>query len=220
MARRPGKLNTNLAINVAALLPGAKRPNFKTVNENPDFVDVPSANQVINTQQNPDRLANLTKSRVKIHVKRRPSTRTGRKESYVRSLGLDSEDESSENQDSRTDDYSSNANSTSSNKPTSNETKEAMNDVTVRVENIEEIFTPQDIAHPGEQRFDFPPSLIDEKLPEAAITSKFEGNSLLSKTKVFNDSEDDDDDDDWLVQATKKLNNNEKTLCRECSPTT
>ena len=84
----PGKLNMNLKINVGALMPGARIPvksvqepvtNFKEVKSDPSTST--------SSKETPGLLNNESlKSRAKIQVKRRPSTRRGRQENYQRTL--------------------------------------------------------------------------------------------------------------------------------------
>lgn len=99
---QPKKLNmANIDINVAALLPGAKRSKpIETVehssDESKEIVSVSS-----NEQQEFDsstkaiyqenvgsdgRLMNLNRNRAKVAIQRRPSTRNGRKQQYKKSL--------------------------------------------------------------------------------------------------------------------------------------
>ncbi|XP_055916040.1 WASH complex subunit 2 [Eupeodes corollae] len=96
----------NIQINVGALLPSAKLPSFKkpepvekkpqieiTQNEqntpsardDPAPISKPAAPET--TRELPENiLPNLNKNRAKVQVKRRPSTRMGRKESYRKSM--------------------------------------------------------------------------------------------------------------------------------------
>lgn len=88
---KPKKLNDKLNINVAALLPGAKRPSFKststdTENEVPEEKFAISSTVTNSTEDSSSRLVGLNKSRVKIQVKRRPSTRNARQNEYRKSM--------------------------------------------------------------------------------------------------------------------------------------
>lgn len=87
----PGKLNSNLKINVGALMPGA-RPTKEVIESNDDRENDVTAKvssiAVQNSQQseNTSLLNNdFTKSRARIQTKRRPSTRRGRKSIYENS---------------------------------------------------------------------------------------------------------------------------------------
>lgn len=83
----PGKLNMNLKINVGALMPGARLPTKKieatieTYDENHEQSSSSSNDKSSNLLNN-----ELTKSRAKIQVQRRPSTRRGRQENYKKTL--------------------------------------------------------------------------------------------------------------------------------------
>lgn len=120
---QPNKLNKNLSINVAALLPGAKRPSLKVVivNDERNSPDGDSQNIVIETTptfntpseaSNPDILPSLSKSRVKIQVKRRPSTRRGRQENYRKSVHMNDEDDDNSLEGSDEKDFNKNKLST------------------------------------------------------------------------------------------------------------
>ena len=98
----PGKLNTNIKINVGALIPGARLPtkemaNFIVTSEafSDDSYAQTSATTPSTDPNNNSNLLNneLVKSRARIPVKRRPSTRRGRQASYRRSVN----DETNEN---------------------------------------------------------------------------------------------------------------------------
>jgi hypothetical protein len=83
----PGKLNTNLNINVGALIPGARIPIRKQISdEEPSDANEPS--EVSKSSETSSALLNndMTKTRAKISVKRRPSTRSGRRSNYEKSL--------------------------------------------------------------------------------------------------------------------------------------
>lgn len=92
----PKKLNTNLNIDVGAFMPGARLPPKKII------PDVPTEGQQLSSDRSNDSFASsssdsagkssgllnndLTKTRVRIQVKRRPSTRRGRHKIYQKSL--------------------------------------------------------------------------------------------------------------------------------------
>ncbi|XP_037923820.1 WASH complex subunit 2 isoform X2 [Hermetia illucens] len=97
----PKKLNSNLKINVAALLPGAKRPQLRTaeperprdnvlsnetLNSHSEVDVLDNSVKTIQNESDPKMLQSLNRTRAKIQVKRRPSTRRGRQENYRRSL--------------------------------------------------------------------------------------------------------------------------------------
>lgn len=97
----PGKLSSNLKINVGALMPGARlsrevveRPERIETDDDQQNVSVSGSSSVvvpssIDPNNNSSLLDNqLAKSRAKIPVKRRPSTRRGRQENYQRTLSL------------------------------------------------------------------------------------------------------------------------------------
>lgn len=100
--KQPKKLNlSNIDINVAALLPGAKRSKEKSDANNDSIsvsVDSPSTSTTLVhsiSQDNVDssgRLTNLNRSRAKI-PNRRPSTRIGRKQQYQKTLDDSDHDE-------------------------------------------------------------------------------------------------------------------------------
>lgn len=113
----PNKLNKTMAINVAALLPGAKRQSFKNLQESSR--DNPANDSLYNPTESPKEkveevfkkldektvnvtndsgglLTNLNKNRAKIPQKRKPSTRRGRQESYRKSFTVEN-DEKQEN---------------------------------------------------------------------------------------------------------------------------
>ena len=86
---------------MAALLPGAKIPTLKIPNNKKNIPDVsPTENDgdndvFLNSSQKytgndenneSGKLSHLNKNRIKIQVKRRPSTRRGREENYRKSL--------------------------------------------------------------------------------------------------------------------------------------
>ncbi|KAJ6641565.1 WASH complex subunit 2 [Pseudolycoriella hygida] len=103
---KPNKLKTNFNINVAALLPGAKLPSQKQITiEKSDRIEEPqpehtenvseetitqSISSIRNTANNVEdssgRLPCLGKDRAKIQVRRKPSTRSGRKNLLAKSL--------------------------------------------------------------------------------------------------------------------------------------
>ncbi|KAF7283622.1 hypothetical protein GWI33_023260 [Rhynchophorus ferrugineus] len=103
----PGKLKHNLNINVAALRPGARPLSKVNLVSAPIETNQNNITQSTNEQKqignegnshiidNPNMLISLTKNRVKIPVKRRPSTRRARQEAARKSmtefgdLGLD-----------------------------------------------------------------------------------------------------------------------------------
>lgn len=106
-ARQPKKLNIgSIDINVAALLPGAKRAKSIDKTDNKDHSDdisssddtsasprIPTSTAKTISQDNIDssgRLANLNRNRAK-NLSRRPSTRAGRKQHYQSSM--DSEEQ-------------------------------------------------------------------------------------------------------------------------------
>ncbi|XP_059620286.1 WASH complex subunit 2-like [Phlebotomus argentipes] len=100
----PNKLSKTMAINVAALLPGAKRPSFKNVQESPteeapvkspeEVQEVPEvAEKIEEKPEDPSLLVNLNRNRAKIPQKRKPSTRRGRQETYRKSLILESDNQ-------------------------------------------------------------------------------------------------------------------------------
>ncbi|CRL02241.1 CLUMA_CG015095, isoform A [Clunio marinus] len=86
----PGKLNTNLKINVDALMPGARLPTKKSneMLEEIESNEAPKSSEIQKDSNNNANLLNndLTKSRARIQVKRRPSTRRGRQANYQRTL--------------------------------------------------------------------------------------------------------------------------------------
>lgn len=100
-ARQPKKLNIgSIDINVAALLPGAKRAKSVDKTDNKDHSDdisssddTSTASQTTTTTKaisqdnidNSGRLVNLNRNRVK-NLSRRPSTRAGRKHQYQKSM--------------------------------------------------------------------------------------------------------------------------------------
>lgn len=97
----PGKLNTNLRINVSALMPGARLPTRETADlhefgEPADENLAETSSVVSNTDSNNNSsLLNndLVKSRARIQVKRRPSTRIGRQANYHKSTNEEIEKE-------------------------------------------------------------------------------------------------------------------------------
>lgn len=106
---KPNKLKTNFNINVAALLPGAKLPSQKQLltakqdriddaepekNQNESFENTAPSVQTssANLDDKSGRLTCLSKSRAKIQVQRKPSTRIGRQSLYNKSLEADNED--------------------------------------------------------------------------------------------------------------------------------
>lgn len=99
----PGKLNTNLKINVGALMPGARVSIRKQItNEEPS--DLSESSEMQNkpkTIESSTGLLNndMTKSRAKITVKRRPSTRSGRRSNYEKSLSLQMDDKEESKRD-------------------------------------------------------------------------------------------------------------------------
>lgn len=109
-ARQPNKLNIgSIDINVAALLPGAKRTKSVENTDNREMsaaTDDISSDDTLTTPQiptiaaatinqdnvdNSGRLVNLNRNRAK-KLSRRPSTRAGRKEQYQKSVDLDSQE--------------------------------------------------------------------------------------------------------------------------------
>lgn len=122
--KTPGKLSMNLNINVGALMPGARLPPKPAAEQNspseeedaikpvskvrsqmvlPPVVRSPSAPVVsssrIDSSDNSKLLNNeLAKSRARIQVKRRPSTRRGRQEIYEKSLSMIASEEALEDE--------------------------------------------------------------------------------------------------------------------------
>lgn len=95
----PNKLNSNLKINVMAILPGARPTTKKSLDlmeqerkenemspeepKSPEFISTPTASVAVPSSSSV--LSSLNKSRAKISTKRRPSTRQARQESLRRS---------------------------------------------------------------------------------------------------------------------------------------
>lgn len=114
--KAPGKLSSDLKINVGALMPGMRPPPMKksaedkSPNESFEKKDEESEKQtksisalaasVTDGKSSEDRLNllnnDLTKSRAKIQVKRRPSTRRARQESYQKTMSSYIAEESKE----------------------------------------------------------------------------------------------------------------------------
>lgn len=94
----PRKLNEKLNINLAALLPGARRPSISRTDASSTEESAKEAPEQINeiishslpkstkTEEDSSRLVGLNKGRAKILVKRKPSTRQGRQAEYRKSL--------------------------------------------------------------------------------------------------------------------------------------
>lgn len=123
----PGKLNKTLAINVNALMPGARIPRKAKVQSEDSFDSTPSIEELDSSSSSTDRsiteksvsiteksststseksgLLNndLTKLRAKIQVKRRPSTRRGRQAIYSQTLNENIAAESNETEVKQTD---------------------------------------------------------------------------------------------------------------------
>lgn len=92
----PGKLNMNLNINVNALMPGAKLPIKKVEEESEQVSTTPPIDpENVEAQTSTGLLNNdLAKSKAKIAVKRRPSTRKGRRLHYEKSLTINDSESS------------------------------------------------------------------------------------------------------------------------------
>jgi hypothetical protein len=105
----PGKLNTSLKINVGALMPGARLPVIKKEEnfEEKEQEEVRTTDPA--PPSNPENASLLnneaTKSRAKIQVKRRPSTRKGRRSIYEKALNeqLDASEEQEEDKNKSAD---------------------------------------------------------------------------------------------------------------------
>lgn len=114
----PGKLNTNIKINIGALMPGARPPMLakrdseqtsspeESVSE-PSNVSSGSSASSRTSNVDPNNNSNLlnnelAKSRARVQVRRRPSTRRGRQASYQKALSAHIEIESDEEEKKET----------------------------------------------------------------------------------------------------------------------
>lgn len=178
---KPKKLNDKFNINVAALLPGAKRPSFKATStyiENevtepkfPPFTTSPTTTN--SAADSSSRLIGLNKSRAKIQVQRRPSTRKARQNEYRKSLIAIDIDEDS---------ITSNSNPPKVNKSATTASS------TVIQASIEDMFknaSPDDWLVPPAPQPQTPP-MIDEEPHKS-------GQKTINK------------DNDWLFCAPKQV---------------
>lgn len=197
---QPKKLNKNLSINVAALLPGAKRPSLKVavVNDERNSPDGDSENIVIETTpkfnttpeaSNPDILQSLSKSRVKIQVKRRPSTRRGRQENYRKSVHMNDEEDN----------------------PLESSDEKDLNKNKLSTKLIDEIITTPRSSHDDE-------SIIFKKVD----VKKRESSALLKKDNENNVSRrvkdslfSSDDDDPLFIPVVKKIEKTEEVISQK-----
>uniref|UniRef100_A0A1B0CYN3 FAM21/CAPZIP domain-containing protein n=1 Tax=Phlebotomus papatasi TaxID=29031 RepID=A0A1B0CYN3_PHLPP len=220
----PNKLNKTMAINVAALLPGAKRPSFKNAQEssrdNPpnETLDIPPESPkekveevskeldekiVEVTDDSGGLLTNLNKNRAKIPQKRKPSTRRGRQETYRKSLIVENDEKQENTHNSLFEDDPSEKD---------NIGKLASVEEPVRNKKLPQVITDD---------------LFSETDPEIAIET--EKNEIVRETKAMKTSEkprnslqknsqsvskslfDSDDEDDSDIFSTKKPKNVSKS---------
>lgn len=193
-----------MTINVAALLPGAKRPSLKVakVNDERNSPDGDAQNISIETvhttpkftrpeASNPDILPSLSKSRVKIQVKRKPSTRRGRQENFRKSVVYmnDDDDDSLDLQD---------------NEDNSDEIDANKNKSSTKL--IEDISKTQKSSHVDVESSIF--KKVDVKKRESsAINKKDKENnvSIYEKNREKNSLFSSDDDDPLFGPVAKKI---------------
>lgn len=193
---QPNKLlNTNMAINVAALLPGAKRPSLKLalVNDERNSPDgyapnieneTPKLNAPVESlasSNHPDILQSLSKGRVKIQVKRRPSTRQKRQENYRKSVNINNEDANNLDLDKTED--------------TSDEIDSNKNKLSTKF--IDAITTPKS-SHVDDESLIFKKVDIQKRESSLLLKKDRENNvpihELKSEKNTLFSSDDDDDD--------------------------
>lgn len=217
---KPKKLNEKFNINVAALLPGAKRPSFKAPSTDAENEVMTSPTAANSTADTSSRLVGLNKSRAKIQVQRRPSTRKARQNEYRKSIiDIDTDDESlisNSKKDSNTPKVSATAST-----PTN----------TVIQASIEDMFknaTPDDWLVPPAIQPQTPPMIDEEphksghkainkdsdwlfcapkQVPHPRIES-IDGKEENSFTEKLSDKknvslfDDESEEDDWLAKST------------------
>lgn len=192
---QPKKLNKNLSINVAALLPGAKRPSLKVaiVNDDRNSPDGDSENIVIETTpkfnntpetSNPDILPSLSKSRAKIQVKRRPSTRRGRQENYRKSVHINDEEDN----------------------PLESSDEKDLNKNKLSTKLVDEIITTPRSSHVDDESIIF--KKVDVKKRESSALLKKDKENNVSR-RVTDSLFSSDDDDPLFSPVVKKI---EKTV--------
>lgn len=198
---KPKKLNIgNFDINVAALLPGAKRtvsrsdaaiPNSDRIDGELESVETISiANRVDVNVDEAKRLKNLTRNRAKVQM-RRPSTRRGRQQQYQRTLQV--------GDDTKID----------SNSQTVVDTTKIISQNTVVAVHAAEPVAPKSSVRPEEkiQPESVPDDIksVHEAIPDEKLANKIDKieqqpPTIESSDLSFLDDSDDEkqDDDDWI----------------------
>lgn len=192
----PGKLNMNLKINVSALMPGARMTTRDTVDRavdshqsvNESFSSTSSNTSIVDPNNNNSSLLNneATKSRPKIQIKRRPSTRRGRQANYQKTLSFYLSDDESEEKP----EFSSESFESVGPPSTKNLAASVFDDIDDGEESLNQNHTN--------------PLIFDESPPEPIKTT--------SKMSVFYD---DEDDTRLLVEQQKKKQQTKKEATRQ-----
>lgn len=183
----PGKINSSLKINVNALMPGARLPIAKKTEElsyarekDDNFNDAETIKQVLESndsssstidtssvgKNNNSNLLNneIAKSRAKIQVKRRPSTRRGRQSVYEKTLSVNIDENNEQKQDKDEEEEEKNKNIYKS--TPINISKDAIETLAPKTEQSN---LTQSI---DEAKFNEPPAIASTNLSHSILTDK------------------------------------------------
>lgn len=175
----PGKLNMNLKINVGALMPGARLPSRDAVdhsiNISNNSQDAVSSQPFVSENSKDSNLLNndATRSRAKIQVKRRPSTRRGRQANYQKALSIHQSEEEPEEENEST--------------PKSIETLEPPLTKNLAASVFDEMSDDEKLLNSSNDAIKTNPLIFDEVPPPVEPILR----ATTSKMSVFYDDEDD-----------------------------